>query len=127
MKVPNDVLSVDREAFLPESQQGRIVLAKFFRAVGDPNRLALISFLGREEHTATECVEFLGLAQSRVSSHLSCLVTCGLISLRRQGRFAYYRVADPRVLELVGLGAGVAADNAASVAACTRIPTPSAL
>ena len=111
-------------ALVPEHFDGRVVVAKFFRAVGDPNRLALINFLSLEEHSATECVTLLGLAQSRVSAHLACLVTCGLVTIRREGRFAYYRVGDPRVLELVRLGAGVAADNATSVANCTKISVP---
>ncbi|MHB1486491.1 MAG: ArsR/SmtB family transcription factor [Acidimicrobiales bacterium] len=102
-----------RIELVPPSAEGRAVLAKFFRAVGDLNRLALLEFLADEERTGTDCVAHLGLAQSRVSAHLACLVTCGVVTLRREGHFAYYRVADSRVLELVGLGAEVASDNAA--------------
>ncbi len=110
-------------ALLPRSVAGRAVLAKFFNAVSDPNRLALLEFLAEREHTGNECVSYLGLAQSRVSSHLLCLVNCGLVTLRREGRFAYYRVEDPRVVELVKLGVQIAADHAASVAACTQVET----
>jgi ArsR family transcriptional regulator, cadmium/lead-responsive transcriptional repressor len=46
------------------------------------------------------------------------------VAVRRTGRFAYYRVADLRVAELVLLGRSLAAENAAALAACIRIQTP---
>ncbi|MPZ00540.1 MAG: metalloregulator ArsR/SmtB family transcription factor [Actinophytocola sp.] len=97
------------------------MVAKFFRALGDPARLRLLQFLLTEEHTVTECVEHIGLSQGRVSTHLACLADCGYVQTRRQGRFAYYTVADPRVAELVTLARSVAADNTDALAACLRI------
>jgi hypothetical protein len=47
---------------------------------------------------------------------------CGYVAARREGRFAYYRVADPRVAELVSLAQSLGAENAATIAACMRIP-----
>ncbi len=111
----------ERSALVPDTPEGRAVVAKFFRALGDPTRLALLAFVAQGERSGTECVEHLGIAQSRVSAHLSCLVTCGFVTARREGRYVYYSVRDPRVIELVGLGVDLAADNAASVAACTRV------
>jgi DNA-binding transcriptional ArsR family regulator len=58
-----------------------------------------------------------------VSTHLGCLSDCGYVQVRRAGRFAYYRVADPRVAELVLLARGLAADNAAALAECMCIDT----
>lgn len=113
----------ERAELVPETPEGRAVLAKFFRALGDPTRLALLAFIAGAERTGTDCVEHLGIAQSRVSAHLACLATCGFVTARREGRFVYYCVRDPRVLQLVGLGVDLAADNAASVAACTRVDT----
>lgn len=106
---------------MPLRPEGRSVLAKFFRALGDPNRLALLSFISEGEKSASECVEHLSLAQSRVSAHLACLVTCGFITARREGRFTYYSITSSQVIELVGLGYGLAAENAASVASCVTL------
>lgn len=106
---------------LPADPAGRLVLAKFFHALADPTRLRLLQFLLHEEHTVTECVEHIGLAQGRVSSHLACLSDCGFVTVRRAGRFGFYRVTDPRVADLVMLGRSLTADNAAGLAACTRI------
>lgn len=100
------------------------MVAKFFRALADPGRLRLLEFLLHEEHTVGECLAHVGLSQGRISSHLTCLSDCGYVQLRRQGRYAYYRVTDPRVAELVLLARALAADNAAALAECVRIATP---
>src|SRR5487761_84202 len=96
---------------LPESAGGVEVVARFFRALGDPARLRLLEFLLPGEHTVTECVAHVGLSQGRVSAHLACLAGCGYVQARRQGRNAFYRVADPRVADLVVLARAMAADN----------------
>ena len=108
-------------ALLPVEAGGVEMVAKFFRALGDPVRLRLLEFLLEGEHTVTECVEHIGLSQGRISTHLGCLSGCGYVSVRRSGRFAYYQVADPRVAELVLLARALAADNAAALAARMRI------
>ncbi|MGH4017069.1 MAG: ArsR/SmtB family transcription factor [Pseudonocardiaceae bacterium] len=109
---------------LPTEPNGVEMVAKFFRALGDPARLRLLEFLLHDEHTVTECVAHVGLSQGRVSTHLACLSDCGYVQVRRKGRFAYYAVTDPRVAELVLLARSLAADNAAALAACMR-NTPS--
>ena len=107
--------------FLPDSDTGVEMVAKFFRALSDPTRLRLLEFLLAEEHTVSECVAHAGLSQGRVSSHLACLADCGYVQVRRDGRFAHYKVADPRVADLVMLARSLAADNASALAACVRI------
>lgn len=106
---------------VPAGLAGRELLARFYRALGDPTRLALLEFCAGAERTGTECVAQSGLSQGRVSAHLACLVSCGLVSARREGRFAFYRVTDPRVAELVALGQDLIADHAASIAACAKV------
>jgi len=98
-------------------------VAKFFRALGDPTRLRLrlLEFLLRDEHTVSECIAHVGLSQGRVSVHLACLADCGYVACRRAGRNAFYRVADPRVADLVVLAHALAADNACALAECQRI------
>jgi DNA-binding transcriptional ArsR family regulator len=112
---------------LPAAADGVELVARFFRALGDPARLRLLEFLLHDEHTVSECVAHIGLSQGRVSVHLACLADCGYVQVRRAGRFGWYRVADPRVADLVMLARSLAADNAAALADCVRItPDPSA-
>ncbi|MHB1716753.1 MAG: ArsR/SmtB family transcription factor [Acidimicrobiales bacterium] len=110
---------------VPDDPAGRDLLARFYRALGDPTRLALLAFCAGGERTGNECVAHAGLSQGRVSTHLGCLVDCGLLEVRRAGRYAHYQVTDPRVVELVRLGTSLVADHAAGVAACARVaPAP---
>ncbi|MCX4420308.1 winged helix-turn-helix transcriptional regulator [Streptomyces sp. RLB3-17] len=96
--------------------------ARFFRALSDPTRLKLLEFILSGERTSAECVEHAGISQPRVSVHLSCLVDCGYVTSRRDGRKLRYSVGDPRVADLVVLARSLAADNAAALDCCPRIP-----
>lgn len=108
-------------SLVPTEDAGRRIIAKVFRAVGDPTRLLLLELLLDGERTVSDCVAHVGLAQSRVSSHLACLADCGFVTARRDGRFTRYQVTDTRVVELVALAHALAADNADALAACVRI------
>lgn len=96
--------------------------ARFFRALADPTRLKLLEFILRGERTSADCVEHAGISQPRVSVHLSCLVDCGYVSARRDGKKLQYSVGDPRVADLVMLARSLVADNASALACCPRIP-----
>lgn len=97
-------------------------VAKFFRALSDPTRLKLLEFILAGERTSADCVEHTGISQPRVSVHLSCLVDCGYVTARRDGRKLRYTVGDPRVADLIVLARAVAADNAGALECCARIP-----
>ena len=62
-----------------------------FSAVADPKRRAILSFLAGAERSVGEVVDALHLAQPSVSKHLRVLHTVGLVHVRRDGRFAFYR------------------------------------
>lgn len=98
-------------------------VARFFRALADPTRLRLLEFILGGERTTAECVAHAGITQPRVSVHLSCLVDCGYVTARRDGRKLRYSVGDPRVADLVVLARALAADNATALDCCTRIPS----
>ena len=97
------------------------LVAKYFRALGDPVRLRVLRLLGEGERSVGELAVSLGVAQPRLSNHLACLRWCGFVETRREHRTVYYRLADERVSELLGIGDALLADNAAHVAACCRI------
>lgn len=97
------------------------LLARFFRVLGDPTRVRLIHLLLEApagECTVGEMVAAVSAPQSRVSTHLGCLRWCGLVQTRRAGKQVYYRVADPRVREVLSLGGALLRDYAAGVASC---------
>lgn len=95
--------------------------AKFFHGLAHPVRLQIVLHLLHGERNVTELMALLGLKQAHVSNHLACLKWCGFVSARQDGRNVFYAVADPRIREIVELGRAVVADNAAHIAACTRM------
>ena len=107
---------------LPERPTEPELVGKYFRALGDPTRVRILELLGEHgELSVTGLVERLSQSQSKVSNHLACLRWCGFVHTRRDHPTVYYRVADTRVTELLGLGRALLADNAEHVAACRRI------
>jgi DNA-binding transcriptional ArsR family regulator len=98
-----------------------VLLAKFFRALGDPTRLAILEAVLDQEKHVTALVELTGAPQGRVSSHLACLRWCGYVTTRQEGRRVYYRVADRRVRRLLELARELVADNCERIRTCTII------
>ncbi len=83
------------------------VTARFFKGLGDPIRLRILELLADGEKSVGDIVERLGLAQNNVSMHLGCLRWCGYVTRRREGRYVYYSLGDPRVMEIVRLAQGL--------------------
>lgn len=98
-------------------------VARFFRALSDPTRLRLLELILAAERTSAECVAHVGVSQPRVSVHLTCLVDCGYVTARRDGRKLVYSAGDPRVADLIMLARALAADNASALDCCPRIPS----
>ncbi|MEW6284729.1 MAG: metalloregulator ArsR/SmtB family transcription factor [Chloroflexota bacterium] len=94
--------------------------AKLFRGFADPSRLSILLALHEGERTVSDLVETTGFTQPNVSNHLSCLRDCGLVTVRQQGRFAYYSLSDDRVAKLLLLADELLADVARGVYECTR-------
>ncbi|GIU84935.1 MAG: mercury resistance operon repressor MerR [Acidimicrobiales bacterium] len=98
------------------------VAAKFFRGLGDPTRLRIVTLLlERGEMTVGDLVDAVGGLQGRVSSHLACLRHCGLVTSRKEGRNVYYSVSDRRVARFLPIALSMVADNADHIASCHRI------
>lgn len=92
--------------------------AKFFRGLGDPTRVLILEHLLAGEKHVGDVVGSLNIPQSSVSMHLACLRWCGYVSTRKDGRYVYYQVTDPRVREIIRLARGIIADNAQAILAC---------
>lgn len=114
--------SVNTPFVLPEAPVATDLVSKYFRGLGDPTRVRILELLAEHEELAvSELVGRLGQSQSKVSNHLACLRWCGFVATRREHPSVFYRVADKRVLQLLGLARGLLADNAEHVKTCGRI------
>jgi DNA-binding transcriptional ArsR family regulator len=77
--------------------------ADLFRVLGHPVRVRVLQLLGGEELTVGELQHALDLDSSGTSQHLTALRKQGLLVSRRDGTSVYYKVKDPRTLELLEL------------------------
>jgi DNA-binding transcriptional ArsR family regulator len=94
------------------------ILARYFRALGDPTRLSILELLAAEERSVTDIVTPLGLSQPNVSNHLGCLRRCGLVSTRRAQRKVIYRIADTRLVPMIALARELIRDHDTQIATC---------
>jgi len=64
------------------------------KALADPCRLRLTAVLLAGEFTVQELTRIMGMGQSRVSRHLRILSDAGVLSVKRQGTWSYYRAGE---------------------------------
>lgn len=78
------------------------MIAEIAALAGDPARAAMLNTLmdGRAL-TATELASVAGITPQTASGHLARLTTAGLLSVQKQGRHRYHRLASPMVARMV--------------------------
>jgi DNA-binding transcriptional ArsR family regulator len=75
--------------------------AAIFRALGDPSRLAIFESLARREAPVKVLTSQFHISQPAVSQHLAALRKAGLVTVRRDGRLAYYGLKSAGLKPLV--------------------------
>jgi len=78
-------------------------LAAAFKAIADPARLWLLSFIATQpsgEACVCHLTEPLGLTQPTVSHHLKVLYDAGLLDRDRRGTWVHYRIVPERLAAL---------------------------
>lgn len=81
----------------PSLQEATLLL----KAVADPTRLRLLSALATTELCVCDLAAVLGMSESAVSHQLRVLRTSRLVTYRKAGRIAYYRLNDHHVTDLL--------------------------
>ena len=76
------------------------LIARRFRAIGEPMRVRLLDRLRDGEAGVNELAEQLGASQQNVSKHLAVLADIGILARRKDGNRVYYRIVDEGVLGL---------------------------
>lgn len=79
------------------------VVAKRFRALGEPMRLRILQALEAGEKPVGDIVDLLEASQPNISKHLKALCQEGLVNRRREGLKIRYSIADPMVFKLCAL------------------------
>ena len=78
-----------------------MIEAEIFRALADPTRRAVFERVAAREMSVGELKSHFSVSQPAISQHLAALKGAGLVSERRQGRFAYYRANPKGIVPLV--------------------------
>jgi ArsR family transcriptional regulator len=73
--------------------------ARICQVLADPKRLRLIDALRDGERSVGELAEALGITYPNVSQHLNVMREAGLVTARRAGTSAHYRLAYPQITQ----------------------------
>jgi ArsR family transcriptional regulator len=81
-------------------------IAEIMKAIGDKNRLHILSLLRMQELCVCEITSMCNLSQSNVSQHLAKLRSAGLVKERRNAQWIYYSLnteSFPIITEILKL------------------------
>lgn len=73
----------------------RYDMAQLFLALSNETRLRLLHLIGAREVCVCELVEALDMPQPKISQHLACLRSVGVVEARREGKWMHYRLIRP--------------------------------
>jgi ArsR family transcriptional regulator len=80
-------------------------IARLLRAIDQPARLQILMAIGTGEACVCHLEAALGMRQAYLSQHLMALRKARVLKTRREGRYIFYRLSDPQLLDLVQLTA----------------------
>jgi ArsR family transcriptional regulator, virulence genes transcriptional regulator len=87
--------------FTPEVVRDRS--AAIAKALADAKRLCVVERLADGERSVSDLSRDVGCQVPNMSQHLAVLRSAGIVTTRRVGSSVFYRLADPRVLEVYRL------------------------
>jgi ArsR family transcriptional regulator, arsenate/arsenite/antimonite-responsive transcriptional repressor len=78
------------------SNENRFDMELFFSALSDRTRLRLLNLMQKDELCVCYFPEIIGTNQPKISRHLAYLRKAGLVSVRREWKWAHYRIVEPK-------------------------------
>jgi DNA-binding transcriptional ArsR family regulator len=67
------------------------------KTIAHPHRLRMIQMLLRGRYTVGELAEACEIPSHMASEHLRLMQRCGLLTAEKDGRKAYYQIAEPHL------------------------------
>lgn len=75
-------------------------IPKIAKALADETRCKIFELIAKsEEISCKEITEKIGLRQPTISHHLKILQESGLVSVRREGQYHYFKINKETVIE----------------------------
>ena len=88
------------QAALPTPEEVEAATERL-KLLADPTRFRVLSALAREELCVCDLAAVAGVNESSMSHQLRLLRAHGLVAFRKEGRMAYYRLANDAVRPLL--------------------------
>ena len=79
-------------------------ISQVLDAMGDLNRIKIISALCENEMCVCDIAKVLSVSQSAVSHQLRILRHTGIVAARKEGKTVYYRLADEHIRDIYNIG-----------------------
>ena len=75
--------------------------AECLRTLAHPHRLRMVQMLLGGRYAVGELAEACEIPSHMASEHLRLMQRCGFLSCEKEGRFAYYTVAEPHLAHIM--------------------------
>ncbi len=75
--------------------------AECLKTLAHPHRLRMVQMLLAGRYTVGELAEACEIPSHMASEHLRLMQRCGFLSSEKDGRCAYYRVAEPHLAQIL--------------------------
>jgi ArsR family transcriptional regulator len=92
-------------------------ISDLLQAISPEPRLEILLAIGEGEACVCHLKARLGYRQAYISQHLMALREASLLSTRRDGKYIFYRLEKPEIMEMVELAAHLAGLDMSAVAA----------
>lgn len=76
-------------------------VASLLKHFSHPQRLLILCYLSDGEKQVNEVQAAVGLSQSQTSQFLKRMQSEGLLELRREKNYSFYKVKNPNVIKLI--------------------------
>jgi len=74
---------------------------EFLQGLADKTRMKIIEALMEDEKTVSQLVNELQCSQANISGHLKTLKQSGILKSRQQGKYVFYSLRDPAIVEFL--------------------------
>jgi DNA-binding transcriptional ArsR family regulator len=75
--------------------------AECLKTLAHPHRLRMVQMLLAGKYAVGELAEACEIPSHMASEHLRLMQRCGLLSSEKDGRFAYYKIAEPHLAQIL--------------------------
>jgi ArsR family transcriptional regulator, zinc-responsive transcriptional repressor len=75
--------------------------AECLKTLAHPHRLRMVQMLLRGRYTVGELAEACGVPSHMASEHLRLMQRCGLLTNEKEGRKAYYQIAEKHLANIM--------------------------